>query len=218
MSIWRLAALVGAAWGLSACSSSPDTRFLSTGYVADQGIVRIWRKDDRYHQPQAVMSVYTPLHGKDTVVSRYEYRDGRLALVRQMFGGSGQVSLLLRFDEKGEVSFMQRQLDGRKEALSPDDIARSQFMARHMVEMSDALQVGKVYLHQGRWSNGVYTSCAGVPQKLALEAWQQAWIVRRAAETAMPLGIAWLEAPEGAQLLLVANENFCSWQPTEKSL
>ncbi|MFK9860330.1 DUF1481 domain-containing protein, partial [Klebsiella pneumoniae] len=25
------------------------------------------------------------------------------------------------------------------------------------------------------------------------------------------------EAPEGSQLLLVANENFCTWQPTEKS-
>ncbi|MCC7742622.1 DUF1481 domain-containing protein, partial [Escherichia coli] len=23
--------------------------------------------------------------------------------------------------------------------------------------------------------------------------------------------------PEGSQLLLVANENFCTWQPTEKS-
>jgi hypothetical protein len=31
------------------------------------------------------------------------------------------------------------------------------------------------------------------------------------------VSIAWLEAPEGSQLLLVANENFCTWQPTEKA-
>ncbi len=28
--------------------------------------------------------------------------------------------------------------------------------------------------------------------------------------------MAWLEAPEGSQLLLVANEDFCTWQPTKK--
>jgi hypothetical protein len=31
------------------------------------------------------------------------------------------------------------------------------------------------------------------------------------------VSVAWLEAPEGSQLLLVANENFCTWQPTEKA-
>lgn len=28
--------------------------------------------------------------------------------------------------------------------------------------------------------------------------------------------MAWLEASDGAQLLLVANEDFCTWQPQEK--
>jgi hypothetical protein len=31
------------------------------------------------------------------------------------------------------------------------------------------------------------------------------------------VSVAWLEAPEGSQLLLVANEDFCTWQPTKKA-
>ncbi|MEZ2696227.1 DUF1481 domain-containing protein, partial [Hafnia alvei] len=31
-------------------------------------------------------------------------------------------------------------------------------------------------------------------------------------------GIAWLDAPEGRQLLLAANEDFCSWEPTVDTL
>ncbi|VTP59902.1 Protein of uncharacterised function (DUF1481) [Serratia rubidaea] len=30
--------------------------------------------------------------------------------------------------------------------------------------------------------------------------------------------MAWLEAPEGRQLLLVANEDFCTWEPQEDAL
>lgn len=204
---------------LSACgSTSSPPRFMATGYVADQGIMRIWRKDSGAGRPLAMMSVYTPLRDSDTVISYYEYNRGKLAEVRQTHGTAGDDSLLLRFDENGEVSFMQRQLRGRKEALSADDITRTQFQARHALEISDALRAGQVRLYQGRWSDGQYTSCAGTAQKLKLEPWQSAWIARRAAQTAMPLGIAWLDAPEGTQLLLVANENFCSWEPAEKTL
>ncbi|HAJ3604784.1 TPA: DUF1481 domain-containing protein, partial [Escherichia coli] len=40
---------------------------------------------------------------------------------------------------------------------------------------------------------------------------------RRQSHASAAVSIAWLEAPEGSQLLLVANENFCTWQPTEKN-
>ncbi len=32
------------------------------------------------------------------------------------------------------------------------------------------------------------------------------------------MSVAWLEAPEGSELLLVANDDFCSWEPKEDLL
>ena len=43
------------------------------------------------------------------------------------------------------------------------------------------------------------------------------YLISRQRHASAAVSIAWLEAPEGSQLLLVANENFCTWQPTEKS-
>jgi hypothetical protein len=43
------------------------------------------------------------------------------------------------------------------------------------------------------------------------------WRISSAAVLSLKSSVAWLEAPEGSQLLLVANEDFCTWQPTEKS-
>ncbi|TBL86154.1 DUF1481 domain-containing protein [Hafnia alvei] len=204
---------------LSGCSTqNTSPRFTATGYIADQGVMRIWRKDDPQHQPQTIMSVYSPLEGKGTVISYYAYQDGKLNLVRQTVQGNEQNVLELRLDEKGEISFMQRQIGDQRQLLTSDDIARSQYQSRHMVEVSEALRVGKVHLIQGRWQNGQFTSCAGETQSLKLEAWQLNWIESRAARSSQPLGIAWLDAPEGRQLLLAANEDFCSWEPTVDTL
>jgi len=204
---------------LSGCSSqNTSPRFTATGYIADQGMMRIWRKDDPQHQPQAIMSVYSPLEGKGTVISYYAYQDGKLNLVRQTVQGNEQNVLELRLDEKGEISFMQRQIGNQRQLLTSDDIARSQYQSRHMVEISEALRVGKVHLIQGHWQNGKFTNCAGETQSLKLEAWQLNWIESRAAHSSQPLGIAWLDAPEGRQLLLAANEDFCSWEPTVDTL
>ncbi|MDP1309638.1 DUF1481 domain-containing protein, partial [Klebsiella pneumoniae] len=43
-------------------------------------------------------------------------------------------------------------------------------------------------------------------------------IERRQSHSSAELSFAWLEAPGGSQLLLVATENFCTWHPTEKSI
>lgn len=44
--------VIGIAGGLSACSSHSDLpAFSASGYVADQGVVRLWRKDDDQHRP-----------------------------------------------------------------------------------------------------------------------------------------------------------------------
>jgi len=42
--------------------------------------------------------------------------------------------------------------------------------------------------------------------------------MRRAANSSQPVNVAWLDGPEGRELLLVANNDFCSWEPTKDTL
>ncbi|MFX4316558.1 DUF1481 domain-containing protein, partial [Enterobacter sp. 63] len=53
--------------------------------------------------------------------------------------------------------------------------------------------------------------------KPELETWAIQHIERRQQKSSVEVSVSWLEAPEGSQLLLVANEDFCTWQPMEKS-
>ncbi|WP_119711653.1 DUF1481 domain-containing protein [Arsenophonus endosymbiont of Aleurodicus floccissimus] len=41
---------------------------------------------------------------------------------------------------------------------------------------------------------------------------------KKAKTSSDDLAISWLEAPEGNELLLVANENFCLWALTKEKL
>ena len=73
-------------------------------------------------------------------------------------------------------------------------------------------------VHQGRWhANHTVTTCEGETLKPDLESWAINHIERRQSHSSVEVSVAWLEAPEGSQLLLVANEDFCRWQPTAKT-
>ena len=61
------------------------------------------------------------------------------------------------------------------------------------------------------------TTCEGQTVKPDLDARALAHIERRQNHSSVEVSVAWLEASEGAQLLLVANEDFCTWQPQEKT-
>lgn len=116
------------AFGLSACSSqSGSPLFSASGYIADSGVVRLWRQDNAQQQPQVLMSVYSPYSGDNTRVTFYEYQNGILREIRRNDLGHNPQSVELRFDEQGQVSFMQRQLAERREQLSADNIAVYQF-------------------------------------------------------------------------------------------
>ena len=54
------------------------------------------------------------------------------------------------------------------------------------------------------------TTCEGQTVKPDLDERALAHIERRQNHSSVEVSVAWLEAPEGAQLLLVANENFCT--------
>ncbi|WP_268628728.1 DUF1481 domain-containing protein, partial [Escherichia coli] len=84
--------------------------------------------------------------------------------------------------------------------------------------VSNALRAGKVKLLQGRWRQGEVQTCDGQSMKPGLDAASIAWIEKRARSSSRPVSVAWLEAPEGSELLLVANDDFCSWEPKEDQL
>lgn len=109
---------------------------------------------------------------------------------------------------------------GRAEAAALQRPGRAISLSRRQIrQTSDALRQGRVVLRQGRWNAAAHTvlTCEGQTVTPDLDSRALAHIERRQSHASAAVSIAWLEAPEGSQLLLVANENFCTWQPTEKS-
>ncbi|MEY4474748.1 MAG: hypothetical protein RL248_515 [Pseudomonadota bacterium] len=206
-------------FGLSACSGqSGSPQFSASGYIADNGVVRLWREDNARQQPMVLMSVYSPYTGDNTQITFYEYQNGFLREVRRNDLGHHPQSVRLRFDEQGQVSFMQRQLAERREQLSTDDIAVYRLEAKRMLELSSALRAGNVRLIQGQWQDGVVTTCDKKTLRLSLDDNAQSWLTKRGENSAQPPGVAWLDSPKGQQLLLVANQDFCRWEPKAGSL
>ena len=207
------------ATGLAGCSfhTEPPT-FTASGYIADQGINRLWRQDDDQNHPQTLINVYSPYRGKQTVITRYEYQDNHLSQIREIRDGPDAETVQLRLDQQGDVSFMQRQHASGREKLSADDIERYKYQARAVLELSETLRAGQVTLMQGRWNQGVITACNGETVSPRFGAYSQVWLAKRASRANDRLGLAWLSAPEGTELLLVANEDFCRWEPKPGNL
>lgn len=201
---------------LTGCSShTGKPEFTASGYLADQGSVRIWRKDS---QPQLshMLTIYTPFDGSVTETTDYHWQDGKLIAVERHSSSGKAGDVTLRFDQTGKLNFMQRQLDGRKESLSEDDVALYQFDARRMLQISDDLQHGKVRLKQGRWSaSGIVSSCQGDTLNPSFGRSAQNYLIQRRAGSSAVMGIAWLETAGDTQLLLVSNEDLCINEPQE---
>lgn len=203
---------------LAGChATTPRTPFIATGYIADGGIVRLWRLDGPGQQ-QALMRVFSPLDGGQTQVDRYTYRDGHLYQIVQRNGLHTDDVLQLRFDTQGALSYMQRQRNGMKEMPEADEVAKAQYQAQHAREMAVTLVAGGVSLIQGRWQEGIFTRCDGQVAPLPLSGWQAAQLARREANSNGALWVAWLSAPAGAQLLQITHQDICAWAPTAKTL
>ncbi|MEY1581101.1 DUF1481 domain-containing protein [Providencia manganoxydans] len=206
---------------LSACSSrSQFPEFSASGFIADDGVIRMWRLNDAKDNPQVLMVVYSPYKGTDTSVNFFEYRSGQLWQIRSQILNAGQQQIMeqLRFDKNENVIFMQRVEKEQKTALSQDEIIRWQFEAKRILDINTALVIGGVQLYQGRWSQNQVVACDGDIKKVEFEPYAQNWLESRAKVWHKQLNIAWLEAPEGNQLLMVADTDFCRWQPSKDSL
>lgn len=207
---------------LSACSSNAPKlpEFSASGFIADDGVIRMWRLNYAKSQPLVLMVVYSPYKGTDTSVNFFEYRSGNLWQIRSQILNqkNGDITEQLRFDKNNEVIFMQRTQDGYKTPLSTDEITRWRFEAERILETNTALIVGGVKLYQGRWQQGKVTTCEGDVREVTFEPYAENWLQSRAKVWHSQLNLAWLESSEGNQLLMVADTDFCRWQPSKDSL
>ncbi len=215
---WRIRILLCSAL-LAGCSATPDLpAFTASGYLADRGAVRIWRKNSD-HDIIHLRTVYTPFSTSTRETTDYIWQKERLLSVERRVTGEQPDDVTLRFDHQDNLNFMQRQLAGRREAVSADTVALYRFDAQRMLTQSNALLSGRVLLQQGHWQGGSRVrNCAGQPLEVAFDSTTLAQLARQQAETPQPLMVSWLEAPAGIQLLRMTAEDECSWQPTESEL
>ncbi|KIS45930.1 DUF1481 domain-containing protein [Kosakonia radicincitans] len=217
LSFWRRSLTLVGALLLTACSHDTSLPpFTASGFADDQGAVRIWRKDS--DGETHLLSAFSPWHHGSTSLSEYRWQGDTLTLVELNIYSQPPEHVRVRFDDRGELSFMQREVNGQKQQLSSDQIALYRYRAEQIRQTSDALRQGRVVLRQGRWqANRTVQTCEGKTVKPDLDSFALDRIEQRQTRSAAAVSVAWLEAPEGAQLLLVANGDFCRWQPTEKN-
>ncbi len=217
LSYWRRPLLLVGALLLAACShDSSLPPFTASGFAGDQGAIRIWRKDSGGETH--LLSAFSPWHRGNTSLAEYRWQGDALTLIELNIYANPPEHIRVRFDDRGELSFIQREVNGQKQQLSSDQIALYRYRAEQIRQTSDALRQGRVVLRQGRWqANNTVQTCEGQTVKPELDTWALNHIAQRQSRSSLAVSVAWLEAPEGAQLLLVANEDFCHWQPTEKN-
>jgi hypothetical protein len=215
LSFWRLSCLLLAGGVLVGCSSHRHALppFTASGYIDEGGAVRIWRKDSENGSVH-LLSVFSPWHNGNTAVNDYRWQGDKLVSMVLKTEGDAPQTITVRFDANGALSFMQREVNGMKQQLSNEQIALEQYNATRIRKTSDALRTGKVVLHQGHWNqNESITTCEGHVSHPEFDSFFLSYIQDRQRRSAKPVSVAWLSAPEGTQLLLVANSDFCSWQP-----
>ncbi len=204
---------------LTGCSSTPDLpAFTASGYLADRGTVRIWRKNSD-HQAVHLRVVFTPFNGEAMETTDYTWQGENLLSVERHVTGKQPDDVTLRFDHQGNLNFMQRQLAGRREAVSDDSIELYRFDAQRMLAQSNALLSGRVLLRQGHWlGENQVRDCAGALLNVTFDRDTPGALTRQQQRQPQPLTISWLEAPEGIQLLRATADDECRWQPKESDL
>ena len=159
LSFWRGTLALAGMLLLSACSHDTSLPpFTASGYADNQGAVRIWRKDSggEVH----LLSAFSPWHNGNTSTAEYRWQGDDLSLIELNVYSKTPEHVKVRFDDHGELSFMQREVSGQKQQLSSDQIALYRYRAEQIRQTSDALRLGRVVLRQGRWhADGTVTTC-----------------------------------------------------------
>lgn len=190
--------------------------FTASGYADDRSAVRIWRKDT----PGEVhlLAAFSAWGNGSTSTREYRWQGDRLILIELNNSGNPTEHIRVHFDDQQAVSFMQREVGEQKQPLSDEQLALYRYQAKHIRQTSDALHQGKVMLYQGRWhADQTVTTCEGKTLTPQLDSDALAYIASHQHPSSQEVSIAWLESSEGIQLLLVSQEDFCRWQPQEKT-
>lgn len=107
---------------LTACShnSSLPPFIPPVDLLKTRARVRIWRKDsgDNVH----LLAVFSPWRSGDTTTREYRWQGDNLTLININVYSKPPVNIRARFDDRGDLSFMQRESDGEKQQLSNDQI------------------------------------------------------------------------------------------------
>ncbi|MBS0878810.1 DUF1481 domain-containing protein [Tatumella sp. JGM100] len=204
---------------LAGCSSSDNIPpFSASGYLADRGVVRLWRKNTPPDYT-AIRTLYTPFDQSVTEQTDYQWHNGNLLFMQSHITGGATDDVTLRFDNQGKLSFMQRQLQNRRQDVSQQAIELYRFDAGRILKISDALLAGKIYLQQGRWQqNNTVLTCDDQQVQASLDMESRRMIARVRSGTASPVYIAWLKGPEGTQLLRATRVDLCHNQPVAADL
>lgn len=198
---------------LSGCSPFlHSANYSASGYHTDQGTIRLWRhqKADKHLR---IRTFYTPTNQRYSQITDFYWQDNKLLAVEQQSSPRSNGKITLRFSRDDEVNFMQRQLAEHREPLSEREITYYRYIARKVRQLSDALNEGKIRLHQGRLQ----------PDNSVMDCQSDNKLDFRLAESSPNSGItlpfdntsryiAWLSGPQGQQPLMVSHQNLCQQQ------
>ena len=212
-----IASFIALSMFLSGCRQTPPEPTLdATGYLDDEGSVRIWRKD-LVQTPLVVKTAYQPYHNGHEVITTYHYVSGSLSEISRQIHASSEIMEQLRFDDDKKLTFNQRILSDRKEMIKQIDIDNLVYQANEILQLSTVLRAGQVKLIQGYFQNDNVITCQGDNATLNLERSQQNEVEKYPSQF-KPLYIAWLHAPSGDELLQLTGNDLCASEPTLGSL
>ncbi|MBT0722779.1 DUF1481 domain-containing protein [Tatumella sp. TA1] len=184
----------------------------ATGYLADRGVVRIWQ-----HTSSAgfttLDTIFTPFNGSNETETRYHWNQQQLVSISKKSLQGPEDSLDARFSRiDGTTTFMQRKSAVNRQPLTVNELELAKFEAQRIAEVSRDLISGRVALHQGRWLAAQQVeSCEGALEQFSFENKDNAQLNRLSRQA--PVYVAWLDAPEGQQVLLMTARNICQQRP-----
>lgn len=194
---------------LSGCSHrNAFPELTASGYLSDTAAVRVWRKDTQHISH--IFTISREIEQHTVQETHYVWNSDQLVSFERTIPGKEKASL--RFSQNGLLVFMERQIQGRREPIDPEQIKRYQFEAQQVRETSAALRVGKVILRQGAWLGmGKVRTCEGQIVELPVDQRPERQLLSD--QTSALLSVAWLETTQEKQLLLVEQEDICLKAP-----
>ncbi|WP_241581964.1 DUF1481 domain-containing protein [Rosenbergiella nectarea] len=188
----------------------PETH--ATGYLADRGVVRIWQHTSSSNYT-TLQTLFTPFDGSDESEAIYHWdQDSLVSISKQSLQGP-ENSFSARFSRQdGTTTFMQQKYATSRQPLTVNELELAKFEAQRVLEVSRDLINGRVELHQGRRLSAQQVEmCDGTLVQFHFTNRENQRLSGLSQQS--PAYVAWIEAPEGQQELLMTTRNLCQQQP-----